>query len=431
MNNNDWEIIVNHRSDLLTQDLVFRGIHQYASMKELGYSFDFPHIRYEHATGDIFWKAHQMKELADNLLPVEAYEDVISKLNKLLGNYRDYLSRFEKIISFKTVKITDVQEFFDRSMQSASSIARFQLELGISQELDRKNIPAQSIRSAVTETTKAHRELARIAKDLGTNIEDQALIDALRHFCERFGYLGMKYFLGHPWTVWEAYEMLKTETATAEQMIVDKPEYPSPYVRLIEELMRLRTEKWETMCYGTSLFRRMIITHFEDIVDYEDLPHLRVSEALSLLKNQFPSRELFTQREQFVLELTDEGVSMQEVMTAPILEASPGMTQEVRGRTAYPGKVRGKVKVVLTPRECLKVKEGDILVATMSTPDFLLGMARAAAFVTDIGGITSHAAIVAREMKKPCIIGTKIATQIFKDGDEVEVDANNGVVKLL
>ena len=56
-------------------------------------------------------------------------------------------------------------------------------------------------------------------------------------------------------------------------------------------------------------------------------------------------------------------------------------------------------------------------------------MKRTAAFVTDAGGITSHAAIVSRELGKPCVIGTKIATKVLKDGDEVEVDAEKGVVR--
>ncbi|MEX1026973.1 MAG: PEP-utilizing enzyme, partial [Candidatus Paceibacterota bacterium] len=105
--------------------------------------------------------------------------------------------------------------------------------------------------------------------------------------------------------------------------------------------------------------------------------------------------------------------------------------KEIKGQIANKGKVRGKVKVVLSPKECSKIEKGDILVATMSTPDFLSGMAKAAAFVTDIGGITSHAAIVSREMNKPCIIATENATKILKDGDEVEVDANEGVVRIL
>ncbi len=102
---------------------------------------------------------------------------------------------------------------------------------------------------------------------------------------------------------------------------------------------------------------------------------------------------------------------------------------ELRGFAAQLGKVRGRVKVVESAQEIGKVRNGDILVAVMTRPDYLPAMHRAAAFVTDEGGITCHAAIVARELKKPCVIGTKIATKIFKDGDMVEVDANSGIVR--
>ena len=67
--------------------------------------------------------------------------------------------------------------------------------------------------------------------------------------------------------------------------------------------------------------------------------------------------------------------------------------------------------------------------AGMTTPEYLPAMEKAAAFVTDEGGILCHAAIVARELKKPCIVGTQYATKIFKDGDLVEVDAEKGVVR--
>ena len=95
------------------------------------------------------------------------------------------------------------------------------------------------------------------------------------------------------------------------------------------------------------------------------------------------------------------------------------------------GKVRGSVKVVNNISEAVKVKPGNILVTYMTSPDFLPAMKKAAAFVTDEGGLTCHAAIIAREMKKPCIIGTKIATRVLKDGDLVEVDADKGVVRLI
>lgn len=106
-------------------------------------------------------------------------------------------------------------------------------------------------------------------------------------------------------------------------------------------------------------------------------------------------------------------------------------TNEARGIIAFAGIVRGTAKIVKVADEINKLKEGDILIAPVTAPSFVLGMKRAAAFVTDEGGLTSHAAIVARELKKPCIIGTKIATQIFKDGNMVEVDANKGVVRIL
>ena len=78
-----------------------------------------------------------------------------------------------------------------------------------------------------------------------------------------------------------------------------------------------------------------------------------------------------------------------------------------------------------------ELKKGEILVSSMTIPDFLPAMKKAAAIVTNEGGVLCHAAILARELKKPCITGTKFATHILKDGDYIEVDANNGIVKFV
>ena len=106
-------------------------------------------------------------------------------------------------------------------------------------------------------------------------------------------------------------------------------------------------------------------------------------------------------------------------------------TDITKGFGASKGIVKGMVKIILGVKDFNKLQPGDILVTTMTSVDFVPVMKRAAAFITNEGGITSHASIVAREMNKPCIIGTKIATKIFKDGDLVEVDANKGIVKKL
>src|SRR3989344_4192074 len=107
---------------------------------------------------------------------------------------------------------------------------------------------------------------------------------------------------------------------------------------------------------------------------------------------------------------------------------------EIKGSVACAGPqkiYRATVKVLMSSAECLKVKEGEIMVATMTTPDYVHAMKNALGFITDEGGVTCHAAIIAREMNKPCIIGTKFATQILKDGMEVEVDADKGIVTIL
>ena len=108
-----------------------------------------------------------------------------------------------------------------------------------------------------------------------------------------------------------------------------------------------------------------------------------------------------------------------------------GEVKEIKGVSASGGKINGTVKVVLNVSQFNKIKKGDILVTMMTRPEYLPVMKLAAAFVTDEGGITSHAAIISRELNKPCVIGTRIATKVLKDGMEVEVDADNGIVKIL
>ncbi|MBU1178682.1 hypothetical protein KJ903_05745 [Patescibacteria group bacterium] len=119
------------------------------------------------------------------------------------------------------------------------------------------------------------------------------------------------------------------------------------------------------------------------------------------------------------------------VSDCPVITSAGRETGKIKGAVAWPGKATGTAKVVNNPQQVDKVNKGDILVTPMTIPAYIVAMNRAVAFVTDEGGITCHAAIIAREMKKPCVIGTKIATQAFKDGDQIEVDADRGIVKKL
>jgi pyruvate,water dikinase len=100
----------------------------------------------------------------------------------------------------------------------------------------------------------------------------------------------------------------------------------------------------------------------------------------------------------------------------------------VRGLGASPGRVVGRVRLVRTPAEAAALAAGEILVTQMTSPDWVPYMRRAAAIVTDSGGMTSHAAIVSREVGLPCIVGTRRATEALHDGMLVTVDGAAGVV---
>lgn len=106
-----------------------------------------------------------------------------------------------------------------------------------------------------------------------------------------------------------------------------------------------------------------------------------------------------------------------------------GKGAQVVGQVAFAGIIKGRVRKVMKISDMALMRKGEVLVSYMTMPAFMPALKKAAAFVTDEGGITCHAAIVARELKKPCVIGTKIATQVFKDGDRVEVDAEKGIVR--
>ena len=107
----------------------------------------------------------------------------------------------------------------------------------------------------------------------------------------------------------------------------------------------------------------------------------------------------------------------------------PQNVKEIKGNIGYKGVAKGKVIVVITKADFEKFKDSNILVTIQSNPSFMPVIAKSSAIVADEGGIMSHAAIVSRELKKPCIIGTKIATKVLKDGDMVEVDGYKGIVR--
>ncbi|HYM55030.1 MAG TPA: phosphoenolpyruvate synthase [Solirubrobacteraceae bacterium] len=100
----------------------------------------------------------------------------------------------------------------------------------------------------------------------------------------------------------------------------------------------------------------------------------------------------------------------------------------VRGLGAAPGSASGSVRLLENPHDTAAFNDGEVLVTHMTTPDWVPLMRKAAAIVTDSGGMTCHAAIVSRELRIPCIVGTGEATKLLRDGELVTVDATHGTV---
>jgi len=149
-----------------------------------------------------------------------------------------------------------------------------------------------------------------------------------------------------------------------------------------------------------------------------------------------------TQRKRYVLILKNKSIKLycgkkSELFSKILLpKINYHNIHEIQGNVANPGFVINTVKIINAlsknqAKEINRMQQGQILVTGMTRPHLIYAMKKASAIITDEGGIASHAAIISRELNIPCIIGTKVATKVLKDGDQVEVDANNGVIKIL
>lgn len=100
----------------------------------------------------------------------------------------------------------------------------------------------------------------------------------------------------------------------------------------------------------------------------------------------------------------------------------------LKGTGASSGTTEGVVKIITDKNDFFDFKEGEILVAKITDPSYVMIMAKSSAIITDTGGMMSHPAIVARELGIPCVVATKRATSILKNGQKVKVDGEKGIV---
>ncbi len=167
-------------------------------------------------------------------------------------------------------------------------------------------------------------------------------------------------------------------------------------------------------------------------MEYTVYPELREM----LLEKKFDRKKLQSRKRHSLCIFNKEGWKVFDGKVVDdiykeIFEVKPEGIEELKGTVASKGLATGKIRLIHKIKDMEHMQKGEIIVSSMTRPEMVVAMKKAAAIITDEGGITSHAAIVSRELGIPCILGTKIATKVFKNGDIAEVDANNGIVRKL
>ncbi len=214
--------------------------------------------------------------------------------------------------------------------------------------------------------------------------------------------------------------------ASIFDLISNWPEISDDKIK--EKVTAIRREKSESLYKASDKILKSISKLFPEINSFENFIIIQEFEM-----ERFPPREELEKRKKHYILFShylETDQSFKELAKKNDFEISEeDISEIIKGSVAVAGNVLGRVKIVFKQEDLEKVNERDILVAPMTTPDHIIAMEKASAFVTDEGGIMCHAAIIAREFGKPCIVGTGNATKVLKDNDLVFVNGNTGVVE--
>lgn len=209
-------------------------------------------------------------------------------------------------------------------------------------------------------------------------------------------------------------------------------------VEIVHKYAFLKTDRidaWKKAMFYLREFYNYLIKLIPELT-LQDACNLANKEIINLLEQGIiPTEEVKLRSANQALyyfhkggiEILTEEKKIKEILN--FLEEKEKKLEKVKGIVACRGKAQGKVKVINHSEDLSKIEKGDIFVAKYTFPSFTPYMAKCRAIVIDEGGLTSHAAVISRELNLPCLVNTQIATKVLKDGDLVEVDAEKGMVK--
>lgn len=214
-------------------------------------------------------------------------------------------------------------------------------------------------------------------------------------------------------------------------------------IRALERTAFVRTEDNAVMSRSAFLTIPLYTEIAEHLgISYYNLKELNPDEVVSALVKNWSKKKVQTLvRVRHALSgyvvyagkpvSLDSGAAsrLKQLVESSVRKPQEGVEDVFKGTPASRGVARGRAIVVMSSHEAATIKKGDILIAPATSADFVPAMRKAGAIVTQMGGLTSHAAVVAREFGVPCIVGVPNIVSCLKTGDMVEVDANRGVVR--
>lgn len=294
--------------------------------------------------------------------------------------------------------------------------------------------------------------LARDTKKLIIEIRgDRGLKKEFSAHLEKFGWLELINFIGTPLSLERLLDQLKTVANNPHHT----EEHLSSALKLSKEFQHILNTAADIGfvrqggAENSSIFHYKLIDFFNktaailglenrevlSLIPSEIIEGLEKTKSHTELKKTVQKRlnynwAIYSDIEKEKLVVIDEKQDVDKLVELMVPKAD-AHSDKLTGQIGNKGKAQGRVSIIMASDDFPKFVEGNVLVTTMTTPDFVILMQKSVAIVTDIGGMLSHASIVSRELNKPCVIGTKFATQILKDGDLVEVDAEKGTVRIL
>jgi len=472
----NWHKVIRRDNSLLFQYSIARSFDNIAS----AYEIDAHYNHYRYINKDIYTDLNDLRLIEENLenmllvepgFPLRKYLEVkklgqkLLKLTSQVAKKKEF-TKYQKLTCFKKFHNLhlDFDPFFRFSYPYGKIFekrAKFILKYALKKRNQEKNlekifenlvIPFEKPRLSAERESLSHIALY-LKKVKKENAELKNMISKhIRDFSFLTFNAGRGEMMTKKGTEQEAKKEAKKDLETLKEQTNWFKNSKKKSSLLLKKLNIGHNFKWNIEMMQRYVFLRLYVKEVVEKSYYdlynllteigkplnlpcEDIVFLLPEEIIGLIsgKRKNYKKIIYKRKQGYALDrdhkniriLTDKDInSLQE-------ETEKEEKEEVviQGNVANRGKVEGPVKVIKYSPDCSKVEKDDVLVAPMTTPEFVTALKRAAAIITDEGGITCHAAIVSRELNIPCIIGTKIATKVLKDGDKVEVDANKGIVR--